>query len=314
MVVQIHTYSVVGRFVLPICRISVPIFFIISGYFIVSANGIISSAKIRNIFIKIMKITIFVTLAYLLFDFIIKIMTNKEFGDYSSPSYWVYEILYGTSVRAHLWYLTSYLQVLIVVLILLKIKRFSILFFLIPIGILINLAIGSYGFILFDENNPLEYSRNVLTIAIPSVMIGVLIRIYESHLPSATTVVWLLISSVLLLYAEMAIIHHSAGDIVIMTMPVAIFTFIFFLRFQPHSRHLHTLGEWGKNHSLDIYLWHSLVAVFFYPMQSRIGLHPGLNTIIIACITLALSILIKPATIPNKCFDYIKRIVTERNA
>ncbi len=311
MVVQIHTYSVIGKYILPLCRIAVPVFFVISGYFMVSNNGIISSKKVIGIFVKIFKIAVFATISYISFDVLIKLLSNHSLDNYIKPSYWLYEFLFGTSARGHLWYLTSYLQTLLVIYTLLRIKKFSLLFLIVPIGITINLLIGSYGFIIFDNDNSLLLSRNTLTIAIPCVMTGIFIRIYESYCPSQKIIFIGLISSVIMLYIEHVAIKHSAGDIIIMTMPVAVLTFILFLRFNPRSRYLVVIESWGKKHSLDIYLWHPMIATIYWYFRAHLGLHPGVDTVAISFITLSISILLSPVTLPNKCIKYIRETISK---
>lgn len=306
MIVQIHSYSVIGKYLIPLCRIAVPIFFIISGYFIVSCDGTIYSKKIINSSIKIFKISLFAILSYICYDVLTRLVFNENFECYHTASYWINEILFGTSARAHLWYLTSYLQTLLAIIFFIKAKIFPITIIAIPIGITLNLLIGSYGFLMFEENNSLLFSRNAITIAIPSVMIGMFIRIHEHRIPSQQFTFIFLIISIVALYFEHVFVEHRTGDIIIMTLPVAIMTFITFMRFNISDKFITKIVEWGKEYSLDIYLWHPMVAAIYGRIQNYMGFYPGVNTLVIALITLGISIHFKPTTWPSKCYKHFR--------
>lgn len=309
-VVQIHTYSIMGKFLLPLCRIAVPIFFIISGYFMVSNKGTISSGKLIKIAIKIIKITIIAYSSYILFDILIRLLINSNLEPYSRASYWMYEFLFRTPVGGHLWYLTSYLQTLLFMYVLMRIKKFHLLFLIIPMGIIINLLIGCYSFIFFEESNPLSLSRNALTIAIPCVAIGVIIRIYEDYLPSQKIIFISLIASIIILYIEHIMIRHYIGDIIIMTLPVAILTFVLFLRSNFVWNKCKYIGLLGKRHSMNIYLWHPMIATIYsyFPIYRHIN--PGIQTIIVAIITLGISIIASQISLPNKCVKFVRNIIS----
>lgn len=306
MVVQIHTSSAIKEFVMPVCRIAVPVFFMISGYFMVSGKGTITSEKVSNVFIKILKITLFASIVYITIDILFRLAAHRDFDKYMTLWYWVKELLFGKNAHFHLWYLTSYLQVLLTIYILLKIKRFNLIFFLIPIGLAINLLLGTYRFIILDHSVPDELITNTLTIAIPCVAIGILVRGYESFLPSQRVVLMGLIISVILLYVEGGAIEHSRGAVLIMTIPVAVLTFVFFMRFDTENRALQVLGDWGKKYSLDIYLWHMLPAYAYLRIASRINLPDGIDTLVVILVTFGVSVLLKPSTLPDKCYRYIK--------
>lgn len=308
MVVQIHSTSIFGPFIMPLCRIAVPIFFIISGYFLISKNGVIEAQKIANIFIKILRIAIVATLVYFIFDICLNLLRDGDISIFGKPTYWIREFLFGDSVRVHLWYLTSYLQTLVVIYVLIRIKKFRWIFLLIPVGITVNLLVGSYGFFLFDDNNSLLLTRNTLGIAIPCVLIGVLIRLYEHKFPSQKHILYTLLVAIAILYVEQTMITHREGDIIIMTLPVAILTFIVFIRIDASSKVLSILSSWGKHHSLDIYLWHLLVNQGFAHFQTHFNLYSGFNTFLVALLTLLLSIFIGPTKIINSGINYIQRV------
>jgi len=312
MVVQIHTFSVLRIAALPICRIAVPIFFIISGYFMVNRHGAITSDKLVKRFLKILKITIIATAGYMAFDAFICLLSHNGLPGYATPKFWLHEIIFGTSVREHLWYLTAYLQTLICLYIALKLNRFPLLFILIPLGILLNLSIGKYIFLIADYNLPYCISRNTLTIAIPCILIGILIRYYEHKLPSQKTVLYALVIAVVMLYAEQFALYRyfprRNGDIIILTLPVAVLTFLYFLKLEANGKTAKKIGLLGKRHSLEIYLWHPLVATIFYIIQNHIGFnYAGMNTLFIALLTLGFVMVAGPISILNGLLTKIRK-------
>ncbi len=270
MVVQIHTASALKITILPLCRIAVPVFFIISGYFMVNKDGVVTSSRIQGILIKILKITIFSVLIYLSYHIALSFVTQGCIdANYTKLKFWIRELAFGSAVNMHLWYLTAYLQLLVIFYITLRIKKFPILFILIPLGVLLNLLLGRYIFLISDAETSLDINRNVLTIAIPCVLIGILIRSYEHKLPSQKKTITALIIATILLYAEQLILYlyfpQGAGDIIIFTIPVAILTFITFLRLNATGKTMRKISQLGKRHSMDIYLWHPILAyVFIY--------------------------------------------------
>jgi len=237
---------------------------------------------------------------------------------YTRLNFWLKELIFGGMVCFHLWYLTAYLQLLVVFYVALRIKKFPMLFIVIPIGVLLNLFLGRYIFLISDANIYLYFSRNVLTIAIPSVLIGMLIRSYEHKLPSQKKIITALIIAAISLYAEQLILHfcfpYKGGDIIIFTLPVAILTFITFLRLNIIGKTMLKIGQLGKRYTLDIYLWHPLIASVFVHIQSHVEICSGLNTLFVFVATLMFSIIVKPMSLLSRIniFPKIRNLKTLR--
>lgn len=313
LVVQLHIYSILQYSLEPITHVAVPIFFMISGYFMVSSNGTLSSQKIVRIAAKILKITVIAAVAYILFDIAVGAIFNDKLQaaiwEYTDPDYWTYGIIFGSIGAIHLWYLTAYLQALMFIYLLLKIKWLplpAILFLMIPVGIIINLLIGSYSFMFFDNSFPLVIHRNSLTIGIPCVALGIALRMYEQHFPSQKKIFICLIASIIALCLEHFLFEHNSGAILMLTLPVAVLTFVFFLRLNLSSKPFQILGLWGKQHSLNIYLWHLMVAPAWKFCQELLQLNPGFNAFIVMLLTLVLSITLDPIGLIQKRLRFSK--------
>ncbi|MCM1369411.1 MAG: acyltransferase family protein [Candidatus Amulumruptor caecigallinarius] len=309
LVVQLHSYSFLWSGLVPICRIAVPVFFFISGYFMVSAEGTISEKKIISTAKKILRITIIANLAYIAYDFLMYLKFHEELNDYSNPDYWICIFVYGYSGMHHLWYLTAYLQILLLIYILLKLNIFKIFLPLMPFCILLNLLQGSYSYILFDSGSPfINLEMDAVTLGIPCVAIGILLRIYEHLFPSQKVILGCLIVAIPLLYLEHVINHDYTGDLLIMTIPVAILTFIYFLRYNPVSWLPKLIATLGKHQSLNIYLWHMMMAGIYVYIEYHLGIDHSVESFAVILLTVAVSIIFNPISLPERCLKLVRKI------
>lgn len=100
MVVGIHIPFVLQPHLIAIYRIAVPIFFMISGYFLVNTEGVITTQRIKRVFIKVLILAITANVIYYIFKLII-------FHRYTYPLF--VTIIEGGTIAASLWYLNAYL-------------------------------------------------------------------------------------------------------------------------------------------------------------------------------------------------------------
>lgn len=273
-VVQIHFNSVARLLLSPIVRIAVPVFFMITGYFLISKDGTIQSNKVRITIFKLIKLYIFVTIIYLLYQFLC-IRDWTFFQKFTHLSFWVSYLFIGTMPGFHLWYIISLIESLIIIYIGNKLKFNKLVFVIIPLCLLLNFVFGKYNF-LFGEYgipNDLILSRNTITFGIPFILIGILIRRYEYKLPSTRTIYMLMFLAIVGLYMEYILLKMktgSIGDLFCFNVPVAVLVFMCFLRFNPNTVISFKLAKYGKYYSTDIYLWHILVASILSILLNRI--------------------------------------------
>lgn len=266
MVVAIHIPCALPPLLFPIYRIAVPIFFIISGYFLLKWEGEIRSETITLTIIKIFTITLIANIAYYLFY---AFFPPRQF------SYPVIDlILIGDAISGPLWYLNAYLEVLCILWIIIKAKiDIKWIFVFIPIGLALNLFLGSYYWLFWEswlsfgkqQVNDLAVHRNFLTIGLPSVAIGIYIKLHEKKL-SLNCLLILIVCLATALYIEYALIkfaspmHRVDGDITLFTVPLAVAVFLFALNYNQEHNWLFAMSRMGKRHSLNIYLYHKMVA------------------------------------------------------
>lgn len=258
------------RILIPICRVAVPVFFIITGYFFGYEIDKDKKIKIRNKMVRIAKLSLFAFGLYLIFSFLTCILKPEKFIDYLEVTYWTEMIIFGNVPAVHLWYLIALLQSLGFIYICCNFKKTKWLYWLIPIGLLLNLLFGSYNFIIPDDifSNNLLLSRNALTVGMPCILIGMLIRRVEPNLPSQRRIVVITITGLIGLYIETIILEKvfppKMGDIILLTIPVATTVFIYFLRLDLSKSSSYRIASWGRAYSLDIYIWHVLIGAIVY--------------------------------------------------
>lgn len=299
LVVLIHEPSFLKGYIMPLTRIAVPIFFMITGYFILDSYGNLSEKKLKKTLYKITRLYIIVAFVYIIYKLLIYIRHPELYSTvFLNYRYWIHFLFTGTKPTGHLWYLIALIQALVIIIVAIKLKVERMLFFIIPIGLVLNLIIGRYNFIFDDFNIPnnLILSRNVLTIGLPCILIGMMIRRYEHFLPSCKTIIILSFFTLCAIYVETIILrvsfHSLQGDIILFTIPFAICVFILFLKYQSKHPIAHSLAKIGKLYSMDIYIWHILVAGFVLFALKKCGL-TGMGALIVAGITLILAIILR---------------------
>lgn len=255
MVVFIHTYKygTLQTAVQPYIRMAVPSFLLISGYFMVGKDALLNKGKVRRILYKILKITIWAELMYA----IASLLCGYGFG----TSVWA--IMLGEPVvhyGTHLWYLVAYIETLIFLLVY-PFKKVVYLFYTIPLLVIINLLFGRYNAILGNYSLPLLY-RSFMFTALPCVVSGMLIKVYEDRLKSFFIKrKWFLTSALFVLaYVEFLVLYFKLpgyGEFFLFTLPLSMSVFMLCLIFKDFGNNTY-LEKIGRDYSLDIYIYHYL--------------------------------------------------------
>lgn len=193
-VVHAHVDCLYTDWVYCIVRIAVPIFFMISGYFLCDDSGVIQTGHIKKIIKHMIPVIIFVNLIYFLYSLIPEPYGHLcKLDQLSSPGTWVLLIYPGSSFFHPGWYLNAYIIALCVIALLVKLHCDKLLYVWIFIGLFINFAFGALAFTWLDNANAtflgIEYSkislilnRNFYTIALPFIAMGLFVRRNQKHL------------------------------------------------------------------------------------------------------------------------------------
>lgn len=288
-VVLMHAkVGVLSSALLPVCKLAVPLFLLISGYCLIDDDGYVRKDSVRRAIPRIARITLCANILYIIFNVLVAAVA----GDAWQPlrrmgecRFWTDLVCFGGTVSGHLWYLVAYLQVLLFFWLLVPKRVPRWVYAMIPIGLLLNLMLGNYGF-LFDLHTRFQTSRNFFTIALPCFAMGMWLHERRSSLktegrPHLLTFFTstngrphtqsffnkisgsccLLLLALVLLYVESLLYilycpEHTA-DVWLMTVPAAALLLCACLDHPEWGSG--RVSNWGKRWSLPIYIYHMML-------------------------------------------------------
>ena len=215
-----------------------------------------------------------------LFYYFVFFLPNSVFP-FSDLRSFVRFLLAGDVVSGHLWYLTAYIEVLLVFIVALKAdchRRIGIVLVLAVCGL--GLLFGRYGLIFPSLPNELTLSRNFLTLGIPCFYIGCLFRKFQDkfmcmlinpfYLLALLTAfafveAWLLYRA----YLRWGTIYH--GDFLLLTIPLAAAGVLCCIK-NPSLGRGTLLEKIGKAYSGDIYIYHIAVGSIIVSLQNYVAI------------------------------------------
>lgn len=272
-VVNLHFQSFLRDLMLPVMRIAMPVFFCITGYFLIDRQGRISERKVLKMIKKIVILYVFALLIYLSF-----IACRTWFGD-SGHDGFMTRIFSAEGYRNlrytahHLWYLDALILSLCVIYAFSKLKVVKLLYLLIPLGTILYLLMNNYRFCV-PESKLLSIPSavtNIICLGLPYIMTGTLLRIFEHKLPCKKTAWRLFVVLLLLSGIEYVLLPRISGETYIFTLPLMAITFVVFKNMEINSKTGLRLAEYGKLYSTDIYILHMLAGMIILPLAVYIS-------------------------------------------
>lgn len=235
-----------------ISRIAVPLFFMITGYYLPT----MTEEKFKKHFHKVIYLTVISTLFYSLFSYAQSITGESSYNWFTQTfnmknvCFWLF--FNFTPVGGHLWYFYALLYVLIIIYIGRKIKRMSLLYKLLPLLFLGNYILSYFFYITY---------RNFLFTGLPYVLLGCLLRNNEKQIKIYTIKSKILILSLFVscLGLGLEILFYKITDTIVIrdhflfTLPMVICVFILALK-HPHWGANSLLTTIGKKYSAHIYI------------------------------------------------------------
>lgn len=261
-VVTIHSGFGGNVVIEPFLRCAVPIFFMISGYFIY--NKIVRNDVGRIIIDarRILKILLISAAAYtppLLAD---HYLLGIDFG--TSYKTIVNTIFFNDTypVAPHLWYLSAYIYVLVIVALTVKSQKWLKLQHLsFALYTFVILMLYIWFFFKGKGINPVYY-RNFLFEGLPFFCTGALISQYKSKLPKIHKRHLYIITVILvfLSYIEFKALANNGikTDIYFFTLPLSMTVVIASLKTKVSSNNI--LAYLGREYSLPLYIVHLFIA------------------------------------------------------
>lgn len=262
------------------CRTAVPIFFMISGFFCIEDDTEKFCLRLETSIAKIAKLTIVVNFVYLswymLWDGVAGMFTVDYFVSRFNE-FIINGLLTGNEYSSHLWYLTSYLHVLIICWIGCKCKVVKYLTIVVPFGLLWNLSNGSYVNLLYglDYIPSVYIHRNAISIGLPFFLIGGWIRRHQYILDNKWIKYLLLTALMVIQFVESKLqiangLNPMLGDLDITTSLLAVCLVYIFLKVDLKNVFVNGLKFIGKRYTTNIYLWHPLVVLMYKPISSYV--------------------------------------------
>lgn len=292
-VVVIH-YPLAFRYELyPLIYTAVPLFFVITGYFLYKENrtAVISSCKKQ--LSKIVRITLIASLVYYIYKIIISYLSG---GGFVPPFYSIYDVIiwlvFGFNFSGPLWYMTALCWSLLIIMILYKLGWQKLLY-LTPLSFILYNIILAYP--LRDISLPWYFETNFISSGLPWISVGIFIKKNEQRINQLfdTTAIWIAFVITLVLRYIEQYCFVGAEPRALINIPLVIIIFILCLRYKSFGENS-VLAKFGRKHSTNIYLYHSLVGGVILFICSNIGvvIPDSICALIVYPLTLLLSVII----------------------
>ena len=259
MIVFIHTNNQ-SIYIRSICRIAVPIFFMISGYLYDSHKSL------KKQIVRVLKILLIATASYFVIYFLLygrnleyAVELLDKFRNYGFINIVLFNV---NPIFNRLWYLSAYLLVLLFMSIIgnrLKQEHKAALIIVLPV---IGLMLGTYSPLIFGQRLPTYYCRNWLFVGIPYFLLGQQLKGRSQDKGRIS----LAIASLLFLLLEVYIYQYMGikqkAEYYLFTPLLAIAVFNYFVSLKTNQKTLLFLSRLGREDSLNIYLNHKLIEIF----------------------------------------------------
>lgn len=246
--------------------IAVPIFFMVTGYLVLGTSVGYSQKRLDKLLWKVFKLAVTANLIYIVFDLLtgepLKINILRF-------------IFLGEGANAYLWFLTAMFEALLCVRVIERFSLQKLVPYLILGGLVFNLLVGSWRWILFPEPNTildnlttgaprLFFCQNVFATGLPFVLLGGLMgRLRKFPLSTLITIIVILC---ILSWGEVAFLRSVSangaitGPRLLTALLLAPVVFLVFMQNDSDNRFVRITSGLGRKYSLDIYLYQYLVA------------------------------------------------------
>lgn len=257
----------IDDFIAPISMAAVPLFFLISGYFLYSESVERSYERARRALSHVLPLVLVVNLVYYLWLLPLN-------GNVVNSTAKLWQLLWqGGLLSGHLWYLTALLQGLLVVALLLRLGWSWLLPYLTPLALL-SLLGGHYTWLLTDVAQ--DYYWPVYTswcYAIPYLALGYTLGRHRERLLRWRWE-WVLLLSLPAVLVEAALLERYIGwgdGAYLLGTLLAASALLTSLRYPDLGRG--SLAAWiGARYSGSIYYFHLLVVTVTARLLGSIGL------------------------------------------
>lgn len=256
-VVALHApIGVASELIGTLGQIAVPIFFMVTGYFLYSEDGEQLGKRLESSIKK-------VAIIWLILNVLLTAISWNSIPPFHDWVVWGKWIFMGHHYSyGHLWYITALLQTLLFFYILTKLRLGRYIYLFSSLWIL-RTILGDLRPLIFGEPESMVMSCNFALAGVPYIATGILIRKYEAHLKNTSALASVgIISFIGLTILSVYTLPQSNYWIYILkpinNLGLILSCFLFAL----HNTQIGTnsTAEYiGKNLSGNIYYWHAVV-------------------------------------------------------
>lgn len=236
-----------------IASVSVPIFYMITGYFLYNADVDKLSERLVG---SIKKITLVILITHAVYT----LAYWQSIPPLSQYMLWFKWIVLGQHFAGgHLWYLTALLEALILFWLLVRTGYAKYIPYFVAC-LALKFVFEDYRELLFGSQ-PSMMAANALFYAIPFVALGFVFRQYKSYLTSLSCATWAMFAAIALAYINRFLLEGLVVQILLTPVArVAMVSTMFVVALQQ--------AQWGKGSYLElvgkdlsgnIYYWHDFM-------------------------------------------------------
>lgn len=271
LIILLHVPSPYHDFILPVTRCAVPCFFMISGYFLYADDGRMHERIVKGI----KKLSVILLWSTTVFGFV-KILFAYRQHDWNILSFEMvadFLLFNQNPFGFHLWYITAYIYVLVVVWFIERYELWKIAFAVIPLLLLTDLMFGKYSLLLWGREFPFIWLRNWLFVGLPYFLLGAWIRKNWNSLKgikSTLTITGGGLTSVISII-ECNVLNgmhlNATRDHYISTTLLAVCVFLTALLLQ--QKEANVWSKIGERDSLYLYIFHPLLMILFATLSGK---------------------------------------------
>ena len=240
-------------------RFAVPIFFMITGYFVIKSVNI--STTLKHQMIKLAKYYITYELVYLAYEFAIALSEMSFSGFNDNLLMYIKYILSAPTIGVHLWYIINIIWVMMIVYIFNKFNKLNVLFIASSILYLIGIIISNLSQQIFQQALPLYATRNFLFFGLFYFMLGMYIsKINIDNIKFNNKFILFIsvtfcLAQVMEKYLWKVLLGSNFGEYFLTTLFASIGIFIYTLRTNINNKYIKKIASY----SMPIYFLHPLM-------------------------------------------------------
>ncbi|MBU5461086.1 acyltransferase family protein [Anaerostipes sp. MSJ-23] len=225
-------------------------------------------------------------------------MNNSGKSIFSLKNIFKLFIFNESPVGGHLWYLGALLYVLLIVFVIDKLNCRRVLYWIIPVFLVLDLIFGKYAIVIFNREFPYILVRNFLCVGIPYFCLGTLIREKKirKNISKRVLEFMIMIFALTGICERFILVNYrmnATRDHYISTTFLAIAVFLYVLKSNWKNERLSKIG---REYSTWLYIIHPIFITVFAFITKKIGiysLYSYVGPIVIYIVSLLFLILLK---------------------